>query len=219
MRVVVVGGGKVGVYLARHLSKTGQVVSVIEEKPERARKVTTETKVLVFEGDGTDIELLRAADVHRSDWVLAVTGQDEDNLVAAQLSLTLGAKHVLARMNDPANKATFDALGIQYVAVTDLMVSVISTEVAVPDLQRTDLFAGGKVVVLELDIPNDFEATRVQDLDLPGDAVLVTVVHGDQVSVVRGDTRVRPGDRVIAASLPGSEGAVCSVFGVDRNNA
>ena len=57
MRVVVVGGGKVGVYLARHLSKTGQVVSVIEEKPERARKVTTETKVLVFEGDGTDIEL------------------------------------------------------------------------------------------------------------------------------------------------------------------
>jgi trk system potassium uptake protein TrkA len=219
MRVVVVGGGKVGVYLARHLSKTGQVVSVIEEKPERARKVTAETKVLVFEGDGTDIELLRAADVHRSDWVLAVTGQDEDNLVAAQLSLTLGAKHVLARMNDPANKATFDALGIQYVAVTDLMVSVISTEVAVPDFQRTDLFAGGKVIVLELDIPNDFEATRVQDLDLPGDAVLVTVVHGDQVSVVRGDSRVRPGDRVIAASLPGSEGAVCAVFGVDRNSA
>jgi trk system potassium uptake protein TrkA len=219
MRVVVVGGGKVGVYLARHLAKTGQVVSVIEEKPERARKVTAETKVLVFEGDGTDIELLRAADVHRSDWVLAVTGQDEDNLVAAQLSLTLGAKHVLARMNDPANKATFDALGIQYVAVTDLMVSVISTEVAVPDFQRTDLFAGGKVIVLELDIPNDFEATRVQDLDLPGDAVLVTVVHGDQVSVVRGDTRVRPGDRVIAASLPGNEGAVCAVFGVDRNSA
>jgi Trk K+ transport system NAD-binding subunit len=49
--------------------------------------------------------------------------------------------------------------------------------------------------------------------------VLVTVVHGDQVSVVRGDTRVRPGDRVIAASLPGTEGAVFAVFGVDRNNA
>ena len=219
MRVVIIGGGKVGSYLARHLAAQGQVVSLIEENPERARRVTAETKVLVFEGDGTDIELLRAADVHRSDWILAVTGQDEDNLVAAQLSLTLGATHVLARMNDPANKATFDALGIQYVGVTDLMVNVISKEVAVPDLSRTDLFAGGKVIVLELDIPAGFEAARVQDLDLPADAVLITVVHGDRVSVARGDTRVRPGDRVIAASLPGSAQAVGAVFGVDRDRA
>lgn len=219
MRVVVIGGGKVGAYLARHLAKEGQVVTVIEENPERARRVTSETKVLVFEGDGTDIELLRAADVHRSDWVLPVTGHDEDNLVAAQLSLTLGAKHVLARMSDPANKATFDALGIQYVGVTDLMVSVISQEVAIPDLQRANLFAGGKVSVLELDIPDDFEATPVNDLDLPKDSVLVTVIHGDQVTVARGDTRVRPGDRVVAASIPASAGAVYAAFGVDRQRA
>ena len=149
MRMLLIGGGKVGSFLARELDKAGHVVSVIEEDHERALDLSEDTKVLVFQGDGTDVELLNAADVDRTDWLLAVTGRDEANLVACQLSLTLGAKRVLARLNDPRNRPTFDALDIPVVAVTDLMAQLISREVEVSDLHRIALMAGGQVSLIE----------------------------------------------------------------------
>jgi len=199
MRILVVGGGRVGAYLAMRLAGEGHTVTVIEQNPEHARQVVEAAKVLVFEGDGTDIALLRAADVHRADWAVAVTGRDENNLVAAQLCKTLGARRVLARMNDPTNRATFEALDIQTIAVTDLMVKVISREVAVPDLQSHELFAGGRVEVIELEIPEGFEDRKVTDLEIPSDSVLVMVTRGERSVFPRGDTVVRPGDHVLAA--------------------
>lgn len=217
MRIIVVGGGRVGSYLARQLHDEGHVVSVIEPNAERAERVVSEVKVLVFEGDGTDIELLRAADAHRADWVVAVTGRDEDNLVAAQLARTLGARRVLARMNDPTNKPTFDALGIQVIAVTDLMVKVISREVAVPDLAKHDLFAGGRVEILELEVPLAFPPARLADVRMPPDSVLVLIVHADEVLFPRGETLVRPGDRVMVACRIEQVRAVKDAFGIEGN--
>ena len=212
MRTLIIGGGKVGSFLAAKLSHSGHVVTVIEAKPERARQVVADAKVLVFEGDGTDPQLLSAADVDRADWVLAVTGVDENNLVAAQLSMTLGARNVLARLNDPANKPTFEALNISAVAVTDLMGDVISREVAIPDLGRFDLFAGGMVEVLELDVPNSFQAISVSDLDLPEDSIVVTVGTGDAVRVARGNTMIKAGDRVLVAVKVASVGSIYRAF-------
>lgn len=213
MRTLIVGGGKVGAYLARRLSKDGHTVSVIEANRDRARRVVADARVLVFEGDGTDVELLKAADVDRADWVLSVTGVDEDNLVSAQLARTLGARRVLARLNDPANRPTFEALGINALAVTDLMVDVISRELAVPDLERADLFVGGKVEVFEIDVPATFPMARVVDLDLPEGSIIVTVGSGDGVQVARGNTVIRPGERIVVASRVESVPEVHQVFG------
>jgi len=217
VRVLVIGGGRVGSYLARQLVGQGHTVAVIEPVRARAEEIVADAKVLVFEGDGTDIELLRAAGVERADWVVAVTGRDEENLVAAQLAMTLGARRALARMNDPTNKATFDALGIQVVAVTDLMAKIISREVEVPDLQSHDLFAGGRVEVLELEVPPTFEPQRVADLTFPPDSVLVFVVRGDEVIFPRGDTLIRFGDRVLVACRVEQVGRVRRAFGLERN--
>ncbi len=214
MRTLIVGGGKVGSFLASKLARAGHVVTVIEDHPDRARQVVADTNVLVFEGDGTDVELLKAADVDRADWVLAVTGVDENNLVAAQLALTLGAKRVLARLNDPSNKPTFQALDINAIAVTDLMAEVISREVAVPDLERLDLFAGGKVEILELEVPAAFGAAAIVDLTLPEQSIVVTVGRGDEVTVARGNTVVRPGDRIVVAAMVDTTGDVYRAFGV-----
>jgi trk system potassium uptake protein TrkA len=214
MRVVIVGGGKIGSYLAGELSRAGHFVAVIEEKPSRARSVVEAVKVLVFEGDGTDPDLLEAADVDRADWLIALTGQDEDNLVATQLGKTLGAKRVMARLNDPANRATFKALEIPVVSVTDLIAQVISKEVKIPDLAMSDLFGGGKVAVQELEIPESFEPCLVSDLSIPRDALLVTVMRGDNVFVVRGTTTVKPGDHVLVASTISAAADVCIALGV-----
>ena len=82
MRVLLIGGGNVGNYLARELLGAGHIVSVIEQDMELARKLTDSLPVLVLSGDGTDVGLLESADVDRMDWVVGVTGSDEANLVA-----------------------------------------------------------------------------------------------------------------------------------------
>lgn len=209
MRMLLIGGGKVGSFLARELDKAGHVVSVIEDDAERALDLSEDTKVLVFHGDGTDVELLNAADVDRTDWLLAVTGRDEANLVACQLSLTLGAKRVLARLNNPRNRPTFEALGIPVVAVTDLMAELISREVEVSDLHRIALMAGGHVSLIERILLDGFPETPLRSIELPQPSVLVTVVRGDEVFVPTASSTLRAGDRVIAVTSLDNERALC----------
>jgi trk system potassium uptake protein TrkA len=201
MRILVIGGGKVGSYLARRLAAGHHIVSVIEPREHIAMKVVGETGVIVFEGDGTDVELLKRADVHRSDWAFAVTGQDDANLVAAQLARTLGARNVLARLNDPANAPTFEALGIRTVAVTDLMVDVIERDVLVGDLGSSALAAHGRISITEFDVPGDFPTTRIVDLGLPKASVVIAIERPEGVVIPHGSTKVKAGDRVVAASF------------------
>lgn len=200
MRVVLIGGGKVGSYLARELAKSGHVVTVIEESHAHAANLADHSKVLVLEGDGTDIGLLESADVHRADWVLAVTGLDEVNLVACQLALTLGADNVLARLNNPLNRPTFDALDIPVVAVTDVMATLISREVEVAEFRHITLLGRGEISVYEVDVPAEFDERPVPELRLPKGALLVALVRGDEVRVPTATTVVKPGDQVTAVS-------------------
>jgi trk/ktr system potassium uptake protein len=218
MRILIMGGGKIGSYLARELARDGHVVSVIETDPTHARKVVSDAKVLVFEGDGTDPAMLRAADVDRADWAVALTGKDEDNLVATQLALAHGATRVLARLNDPSNAPTFEALGIPVVGVTDLIGEVISKEVEVPEAPASDLFAGGKVAMQEFDVPESFAPKEIKDLGLPEDAVIVARIRNEQVAIAHGSTTIVPGDRLVVGSTTEHMAEVAQVFGANGNS-
>ena len=213
MRVTLIGGGKVGSYLARELHRGGHVVTVIEEVHSHAESLADESKVLVLEGDGTDIRLLKAADTKRADWVVAVTGLDEVNLVACQLALTLGAGQVLARLNNPLNRPTFDALDIPVVAVTDVMATLISREVDVPEFRHVTLLGRGEISVHEIEVPRGFDARPVAELRLPKGALLVAVVSGGQVSVPTATTTLHPGDQVTAVSSVDLEDRVRAALG------
>jgi trk system potassium uptake protein TrkA len=213
MRITLVGGGKVGSFLARELYDAGHVVTVIEESHGHAQLLSDETKVLVLEGDGTDVELLKAADTNRADWVLAVTGLDEVNLVACQLAMTLGAQRVLARLNNPLNRPTFEALEIPVVAVTDVMATLISREVGIDEFRHVALLGRGEISVYEVDIPDHFDARPVAEVRLPAESLLVALVRGDDVHVPTATTRLRPGDQVTAVSTVELEEAVRVALG------
>jgi len=202
LRTLIIGGGKVGSYLARALSSAGHTVTIVEADPARAQSLGERSRLLVLAGDGTDVDVLNNADAARSDWVLGVTGKDEDNLVACELAKTLGAKRIIARLNDPRNRATFVALKLPVVAVTDLIVDVISQEVQVEisELERLRLLGAGKLSLVEIDIPDDLEVRTVLEIDLPPQSVLVTLLRGEGVSVPNAGTQLRPGDRVLAVT-------------------
>ena len=213
MRVTLIGGGKVGSFLAKELHKGGHVVTVIEESHAHAESLSDDSRVLVLEGDGTDINLLKAADTDRADWVVAVTGLDEVNLVACQLALTFGVNHVLARLNNPLNRPTFEALEIPVVAVTDLMATLISREVEVDEFRHITLLGRGQVSVYEIDVPTHVDPTPVGELRLPKGALLISIVSGDDVTVPAATTLVRPGDQVTAVSSVELEDLVRAALG------
>ena len=201
MRVIVVGGGKVGGYLAQELRAGGHAVIVIEQSHERAMKVAEETGALSMEGNGTDLTLLHDLELRPRDFFLAVTGVDEDNLVACQLARTaFKVTKVLARLNNPRNRATFDALGIPVVSVTDLLAQVISRELDVSELVRVAVLGRGEVSLFEVELPERYEARLVQDVSLPRDSVFVAVRRDGEVIVPHGETELLAGDRVLVLS-------------------
>jgi len=201
VRILIIGGGKVGSYLARELTGIGHAVTVAERDPGLARDLSESMEALILEGDGTSIEILKAAEAGRSDWLLAMTGHDEINLVACELGEILGAKRVLGRLNDSRNRSTFDALGIPVVAVTDLIVKLISREIDVVDLERIALLSRGQVSLVEVEIAADVPHRRVADLDLPAQTVLVSVTRETgRLIVPQGETMIMPGDRVLVVT-------------------
>lgn len=215
MRAVIIGGGKVGSYLAKRLAREGNAVFVIEPSAEIAPNVVGQSHVIVLHGDGTDVDLLKDANVGKADWVLAVTGRDEVNLVAAQLAGALGAKKVLARLNDPANAATFEALGIRSVAVTDLMVGVLERDLLVDALESTVLLAGGRLSILEFEVGQGFAPTPIQDIDIPASSLIIVVEREGEFIVPRGPVVINPGDRLVTSSLSGDSGDLPVLFCVD----
>ena len=208
MRLVLVGGGKVGAHLAEELAASGHVVTVIEPDPDRAEDLVDDLDGLVFVGDGTDVGLLESAGIDRADWIVAVTGLDEVNLVACQLGTALGARRALARLNNPKNRATFEALDVPVVAVTDLMAQVISQEVAVTDLSRVAIIGEGRLSVCELAVPDDFPEVPLADLDLPVPSLIVALTRDGDVTMPTADTRLRGGDRVTAVTTVANEAAL-----------
>lgn len=211
MRIIVIGAGKIGRHLVRELTEAGHAVTVAESDAGVAHRLAESVDALVLEGDGTSMSLLKSAEVSRADWLLAVTGQDEVNLTACELAETMGAKRVLARLNDPRNRATFDALGIPVVAVTDLISQLISREIDFLHLERIALLARGRISLIEAEVGPRTPARRVADLGLPEQTVLVSVTRegeGGKVVIPRGDTVIQPGDRVLVVTAVEQEAEV-----------
>jgi trk system potassium uptake protein TrkA len=211
VRIIVIGAGKIGRHLVRELAQAGHAVTVAESDAGVAHRLAESVDALVLEGDGTSMSLLKSAEVSRADWLLAVTGQDEVNLTACELAETMGAKRVLARLNDPRNRATFDALGIPVVAVTDLISQLISREIDFLHLERIALLARGRISLIEAEVGPHTPPRRVADLGLPEQTVLVAVTRegeGGEVVIPRGDTLIQPGDRVLVVTAVEQESEV-----------
>lgn len=202
MRIVVVGGGKVGGYLARELRSLGHGVIVVERNPARAQELGEETDALVVVGDGCEVSLLEEVGMDRAHFLLAVTGRDEDNLVACQLARTaFGCRRVIARLNDPRNRPTFEALEVPVVAVTDLIVQVISRELDVAELVRVALLGRGEISLLEVELPAEVSRRKVSSVALPPSSVLVAIRREGSVVVPGPDSELLPGDRVLGVTL------------------
>ena len=132
MFLLIAGGGKVGSNLAQTLIRTGNEVTLIEQRDPRYQKLEIEFEHQVIKGDATELYILERAGIERPpDVVVAVTGDDEDNVIICQLARDkYGVETTIARVNDPRNQAYFDLLGISpTVSATASIMGLIEHEV------------------------------------------------------------------------------------------
>ncbi len=210
MFVLVVGGGKVGSNVARTLRGLRHEVVLIEQERGRYARLEEEFEHAAILGDGTELHVLEQAGMGRPpDVVVAVTGDDEDNLVICQLAKeAYGVESVVARVNDPRNEQHFDLLGISpTVSATSMVLALIQHEVPEHELVHLLQLRKENLEIVEVEIGAKSAAAgkRIEDLHLPSSARLISVMRDGKAEIAVGATELRPGDQVLALLEPGGE--------------
>ncbi|HEV2771716.1 MAG TPA: NAD-binding protein [Thermoleophilaceae bacterium] len=216
MYVLIVGAGKVGWNLARELDDRGHEVMVVESSQSRYATVEEELQHAVQYGDGSELWVLERAGIQRADMVIAVTGDDEDNILISQVAREkYGVERVIARCNNPRNLQHFELLGIKpAVSATDLILRLIEHEVPkYGPLHLLDL-PHERLEIIELDVADDSAAagSQVRDLGLPDGALVISILRDGTGFVPTGDSMIEAGDEVLVVLDPGLESRVTPCF-------
>jgi trk system potassium uptake protein len=223
MYVIVVGAGKVGWNLARELLDKGHEVTLIDNDRERYATVEQELEHNIQYGDASELWVLERAGIQRADMVIAVTGDDEDNMLICQVAKEKYlVDRIIARVNNPRNLEHFELLGIRpVVSATDLILRLIEHEVPEYGLVHLLDLPEQRLEIIELLLPEDSRAAgqRVGDLQMPDGTLLISVLRGNEGFVPTADTVLEPGDEILAVLDPTVEEDLTAFFGPEEEAA
>lgn len=216
MFVLVVGGGKVGYYLTKTLLAEGYEVLLIERNPDKAELFQEHFGAVVVTGDGAEAATLKAGGAARADVVIAVTGEDEDNLVICQMAKQkFHVRRTIARVNNPKNEQLFRMLGIDVtVSQTNHIMHII--EQSIPgnmfvhllSLQHPDV----TIIDAKIDDKSPVAHRSIGEITLPEDCTIAAVVRGPRILMPTAATDLLPGDDVIAISRRGKDDELRNLF-------
>lgn len=216
MYVIVVGGGKVGLNLTRELMAKGHEVTLIEDNRRRYTILEPQLEHVVQFGDGTELWVLEQAGVERADMVIAVTGDDEDNIIISQVAREkYGREKIIARCNNIRNMEHFSLLDINpVISSTDLILRLIEHEVPqyglvhLLKLQAEDL----EIIEVEVSAGAPVAGKTVGEIDLPDGGLIIALLRAGEGIVPSGDTKIEVDDEVMLILNPGIEEGITSLF-------
>ena len=210
MYIIVVGGGRVGYYLTRALLNEGHEVLIIEQNPAICEAVNDELGSICFRGDGCEVASLEEIGTGRADMLIAVTGDDEDNLVSCQVAKhKFNVPRTIARIRNPMNETLFKKLGIDVtISSTNIILEHIEEEV--PTHPITHLFEirdrGLEIVEVKIPPGSATIGQTVKELSLPQGSVLSLIIRKARKPIVpTGSTVIQAEDQIIALIDPESE--------------
>jgi trk system potassium uptake protein TrkA len=214
--IIIAGAGKVGWNLARELMQAEHEVTVIESDRDRYMTVEEELEHNIHYGDASELWVLERAGIVRADMVIAVTGDDEDNILICQVAKEKYlVEHTIARVNNPRNVDHFELLGIRpVVSATDLILRLIEHEVPHHGLVHLLDLKQEQLEIIELEVKPDAPAAgrSISELELPDGCLVVSVLRDGKGFVPKADTVIEGGDEVLAVLNPGDEVALCEIF-------
>ncbi len=217
MYFVIVGGGRVGYYLAKELLDQGHEVVIIEKNAAIVAAILEDLGSIAYRGDGCETYVLGEVGTPRADMLIAVTGDDEDNLVACQVAKHLfQVPRTIARIRDPRNETIFKKLGID-VTINNTNIILENIEEQVPTHKLTHLLElrDQGLEIVEVKIPANAASvgTPVKDLQLPPGTVLSLVIRKSRKPIVpSGSTVIQAEDQVVAVTSRESEEALRAIL-------
>jgi len=214
--VIIAGAGKVGWNLARELLAKDHEVTLVESNRRRYLVVEQELEHAVQYGDATELWVLERAGIQRADLVIAVTGDDEDNMLICQVAKEKYlCQRIVARVNNPRNLQHFQLLGIRpAVSATDLILRLIEHEVPQYGLVQLLALEGERLEIIELEVVEGAPAAgkRVEEVELPEGSLIISVLRGGGGFVPKSDTVIEAGDEVLLILDPGLESSITPQF-------
>lgn len=208
MYIVIVGGGKVGSYLASVMLSSDNEVALIEENAQTADQLSIayEGQFLVINGDGCDSHFQEDAGIRRADVFVGATGQDDTNLVGCEIAQRVfNVPRVIARVNNPKNLRIFREVGIECVSSTTLIANLIEEEALLGSVSVVSSLTHGNVSLSEFSVGrmkhhSEEDGVAIGDIEMPEGALIVAVAYEDDAEVARPDMILYPGDQVIVVA-------------------
>jgi trk system potassium uptake protein TrkA len=219
MRIVIVGAGKSGLFLAQEL-KSAHDITLVESRFDRAELVgSMMPDITVIHGDACEPEVLDHAQVGMADLTIAATGDDEDNLVVAMLAKHFGTQKVFARINHPRNEWLFTKdFGVDVpVSSTSVMLSLVEKELGFGDLVTLLRLQADNVSIDEITLPETATSVgkSLAEVDLPENTHIMAIVTREfGLTVAKGDTVLAAGDELLMFSDGQHQEEVCRALGI-----
>lgn len=213
--VTIIGGGNVGLKLAKTLENLNLKLKIIEKDEERCNLLSEElNNVLVINGDGTDLELLNEEDISSSDVVVSVTNNDEKNLLCSLLLKHLGASRVISRVSKDTNIALFEQVGID-IAISSKTASLneIKNNIKDTNIGILATVEQGQGEVLNIELSKEFQTKKLMDLKLPAKAILGIIQRRNRIIIPHGATEIMSGDNIIIFTTSTNAPIIKKFFG------
>jgi trk system potassium uptake protein TrkA len=214
--VIIAGAGKVGWNLARELIDRDHEVTLVEGDRRRYLVVEQELEHAIQYGDATELWVLDRAGIARADLVIAVTGDDEDNILICQMAKEkYGVDRIVARVNNPRNLAWFKLLGIQpAISATDLILRLIEHEVPQYGLVHLLELEEDHLEIIELQVADEAPVVgkRVDEVDMPEGTLIISILRAGGGFVPKAESVIESGDEVLVVLDPGREEDVMARF-------
>lgn len=216
MFIIIVGGGKVGRYLIKDFTAKGYRVVLIEEDKKKGEDIREKHEVEVIWGDGSEPEVLEKAGIDQCDTVLAVTEDDQDNLVICQLAeRKYSISKTYTRVNTPGNEKLFSWLGVNVaVSSASILSAMVEHEVTISDLSSLLNKDQDKLKLVRITVSDNSDTVdkKLNEIDLPLESVLVAILRGNDSLVPRGNTQIRKKDTILALTKPELKEELINIF-------
>ena len=217
MYIIIGGGGDIGYYLTKNLLKRGHEVLLLEKAQARYQTLKEELGQAVVRGDACEARTMEEVGVSRADVVIAVTGEDEDNIVICQMAKRhFKVERTIARLNNPKHEEVFQKLGIVTVSPTRSILSLIEAELPSTHYVPLMTLKNAGLEIIEMRIPADSPAVgkMLRDINLPRSSNLALIIRDKQFIVPNAETAINADDDVFALASREGEEALRQTFGV-----
>lgn len=217
MYIIIGGGGDVGYYLTSNLLSQGHEVLLLEKNSLRQQSLSEELGQAVLRGDACEARTLEEAGAQRADVVIAVTGEDEDNLVICQVAKKrFNVARTIARLNNPKHEALFQKLGIDVtISPTKAILSLIESELPGPHFVNLITLKRAGLEIVELSVPpmSPVIGKALNMINLPRRCTLALIIRDNEPIFPTGDTQVMENDEVYALLTREGEEELRRTFG------